>query len=481
MSLAAFGQRSGSYLTIEGKTGLSGYNYKLLDGSQNSKLGFGGKIGYSYFFDKHLGIGTGLEITSYSTEGSLKNYLVSFNNQIDDEGYNYRKDVYLLNWKENQKAMFFEVPLYIQVQNKFGTEQKHGYYFNLGFKFQMPVISKYEVTEGDIETQGYYPQWNVTLHSLPKHGFGVNNDFKPSGNTTLKFNVAGSAELGFLFGLSDRVDLTVGAYCDYGILNMKKNDEGSLVYQDNNNNIAYRDMLSSNLVDKVHPLSVGGKIGVRIKLGTITPLESNKYNEELERLKAESAAVTEALLKAEKARQEADDKREEAEKQREAAEIARLEAEKSRIEAEKARIEFEQNRPVIKTKGDEPAMITEEKIQTIDGEFTKLIVSGYNIDQTELSSELKTVLDYDIEEIKKMQNLIGIICVGYTCDIGSEKTNKLVGLLRAEAVEAYMVERGVDSKIISIKSKGQIDPSYINSCEENRRQNRRVELILIVK
>ena len=58
--------------------------------------------------------------------------------------------------------------------------------FGFGGKLLLPVWNRYKVTDGSLETRGYYPDLNVELYNLPHHGFGVDNThYKGSVDTRL--------------------------------------------------------------------------------------------------------------------------------------------------------------------------------------------------------------------------------------------------------------------------------------------------------
>jgi OOP family OmpA-OmpF porin len=64
---------------------------------------------------------------------------------------------------------------------------------------------------------------------------------------------------------------------------------------------------------------------------------------------------------------------------------------------------------------------------------------------------------------------------GFTDSIGTEEYNQGLSERRADAVRNYLVERGVDPKIISSKGYGESNPVASNDTKEGRALNRRVE------
>ena len=66
--------------------------------------------------------------------------------------------------------------------------------------------------------------------------------------------------------------------------------------------------------------------------------------------------------------------------------------------------------------------------------------------------------------------------VGFTDSLGSEQTNLRLSTMRAEAVKAYLVKKGVDTRRIATKGMGSVYPVGDNMTEAGRAKNRRVEI-----
>ena len=65
---------------------------------------------------------------------------------------------------------------------------------------------------------------------------------------------------------------------------------------------------------------------------------------------------------------------------------------------------------------------------------------------------------------------------GHTCNIGTAEYNLALGDRRANAVQDYLVSRGVSADRLRTISYGEERPKYDNSREETRRLNRRAAL-----
>lgn len=67
-----------------------------------------------------------------------------------------------------------------------------------------------------------------------------------------------------------------------------------------------------------------------------------------------------------------------------------------------------------------------------------------------------------------------VIVIGHTDSIGSDAYNMRLGLRRAEAVKAYLISKGIDSRSVRTNSKGESEPIADNRTAAGRAQNRRV-------
>ncbi|MDR1459258.1 MAG: PorT family protein [Bacteroidales bacterium] len=265
-SITVFSQTK-QCISVNGDVGMISLNYNLNMGKCKPRVGFGGKVAYSFYFATQWGIGTGLEFSVSSTDGYLDGAKVSFDNKIDDEGDVYRKDVYFKDWQERQKVFSLEVPILLHYQYDFGLKKRRKLYINMGAKVQLPLMASYQVTRGDLEIQGYYERWNVTLFGMPNHGFGKDGSKTSKGKLKLPLNILATIGLGFSFEVSKMIDIFVGGSFDYGFINLKGESQGDLLYEDNSGNLQYRGLLFSSGIEKVNTISIKAEAGVRIAIG----------------------------------------------------------------------------------------------------------------------------------------------------------------------------------------------------------------------
>ncbi len=110
------------------------------------------------------------------------------------------------------------------------------------------------------------------------------------------------------------------------------------------------------------------------------------------------------------------------------------------------------------------------------------ILKGINFefDSSRISKESEAKLDVAVKTLKENPS-IQIKIVGHTCSLGTEKYNMGLSLRRAKAVKNYLVSKGIDAERLSIEGKGENRPIASNDTEEGRKENRRIEFVILSK
>ena len=441
-------QEKGSYLTVSGSIGMNQFRYEMDNGRMGDpRLGYGGALGYQYFFSRHWGLGTGIGIAYYSTRAKYNN---SFNNdaahyefegRIDNDWGDHPKDytlqLQLSNWTEKQYAYFLEVPLMLYYQTKWGEKQKAGLYWGIGAKAQFPVIyGKYEVTNASkLSVQGYYTEPHLTIDgdaivngSKELHGYGTTGKTGFKDDLDIKMSFAGTAELGFLVALNRRVDLTIGGYFDYGFVNIK---DGNKSEGDNDyliepsttahptkvgEGLQYNGIVNSHVTNDVKLLAVGGKVGLRIKLGKLTekPVEEEK----------EEMIVVQEVIK--------------------------------------------EPEPVVEVK---PIVVEDPGVSQADLAILSEPIF-FDLAKHNLKPDAIEVLDRKVAILKKYPD-IQIVIAGNTCDLGGDRINIPLGQRRADAARDYLENNGINTSRMTTITQAANYPMVPNTNEQNRSKNRR--------
>lgn len=469
ITMVSMAQQKGLYLTVSGDVAATKFNYQM-DNDHWSKagVGFGGGLGVQYFFTRHFGLSLGGNIQKYTTYATYnsswtENPNFRFSGMTDSDATSglsgYEMRLATDKWKEKQQAWLVEVPLMLQFQTKWGKKQRHGMYFGIGAKAQIPVFGEeYSVyNNSNLTVLGFYERYadgsyaNLTLGDpYDVRGFG-NATVKEMGKDNYKgdldFDIswAGTAEIGFLIGLSRRVDLTLGAYFDYGFNNVKKEDyndarlfEKPTGYQTNadskvGNHMTYNGIMHSNVIQGTNTLegegvnlaALGGKIGIRIKLGK---LKEEQVEEEKE----------EVLVKEEEVVEKPEEKPEE--------------------------VVIVQ--PVI----EEPQGITEGEMAILGEPIF------FDLGKADLKTAAIMTLDRKVTILNKYPE-IQIIVLGNTCDLGSDSINIPLGQRRADAARDYLENKGVSRIRMTTVTQAASHPIVPNTNEENRSKNRRDDFV----
>src|ERR1035437_1486709 len=254
-------QETGNYLNFNVGGGIHNLSYSLRNGTEKGQFGYTINAGYSYFFTPQWGLHTGLGLQSFQSLSTL-NYLSS-TPDIDSQGESFTLKANYKNWQERQTALFVDIPL--TVQFKLPIAQRFGLLASAGGKISVPFNTSYKSVGGEIVTTGFYKQYNAELSEMPQHGFSTyTNSF--TGNLSLKTSCMAIADLGGLYKLTDKTDLYIGGYINYGLNNIL-NAENKLIYQYNGLDGVYNGLLASTQTNNINPISFGLKVGVYWHLG----------------------------------------------------------------------------------------------------------------------------------------------------------------------------------------------------------------------
>lgn len=104
----------------------------------------------------------------------------------------------------------------------------------------------------------------------------------------------------------------------------------------------------------------------------------------------------------------------------------------------------------------------------------------FGFDTSDLSPEGQAAIDTFAEQLKAENKNVYLEIQGHTDNVGSEKYNEELGLLRAEAVRRYLNQKhGFPLHRINVISYGETAGVADNNTREGRSQNRRVALVVL--
>jgi outer membrane protein OmpA-like peptidoglycan-associated protein len=105
----------------------------------------------------------------------------------------------------------------------------------------------------------------------------------------------------------------------------------------------------------------------------------------------------------------------------------------------------------------------------------------FDLDKWDIRAEASDSLQSVVEVINQADIFSEILIVGHTCDIATDEYNQLLSERRARSVRDYLLQSGLEVEQIRIEGRGESEPVLPNTSEENRQQNRRVEITFVTR
>lgn len=103
----------------------------------------------------------------------------------------------------------------------------------------------------------------------------------------------------------------------------------------------------------------------------------------------------------------------------------------------------------------------------------------FEFDSSQLRPDARAELNRAAEDIMADETLRRVELAGHTCDIGTDAYNQGLSERRAQSVYDYLVDQGVSPGVLTVRGYGEDRPKVPNSSTENRRENRRVEVVVV--
>lgn len=204
-------------LGVELDGGLQGMHYTLQNGK--TKLLPGVSLGLNYVFPLYQNIGllTGVNMGVYRTQAKLQGPLAFAYPRVDDAGAAFLYNVRFNGYEETQRTLAVTIPVLLH----YHTNGELQWWIDGGGKLFLPANTNIRVSAQQMTTSGYYPNDDLVISDLPKHGFGTVKDWKSNASAQLKPGAALSGGTGVSFGISSGVRLYSGIYVDYGLTALK--------------------------------------------------------------------------------------------------------------------------------------------------------------------------------------------------------------------------------------------------------------------
>jgi outer membrane protein OmpA-like peptidoglycan-associated protein len=185
---------------------------------------------------------------------------------------------------------------------------------------------------------------------------------------------------------------------------------------------------------------------------------------------------------------------ERAEEERQEAREARADAQRAREEAAKAEAEA-QRATEAQREADRQAQIANERAAQAEKQESREAYGGavrragvteqqpqravlFMSGSADLSSDARARLDEIARVIRARGQSHDVVIEGYSDDTGPESENVDLSQRRADAVAAYLVNRGVLRERITVRGLGSRNPASREDTDRGRALNRRVEIMI---
>ena len=102
----------------------------------------------------------------------------------------------------------------------------------------------------------------------------------------------------------------------------------------------------------------------------------------------------------------------------------------------------------------------------------------FDLNSDTIKPEGRAELDALVADIRKLSNVERIEIAGHTDSTGNAEYNRQLSMRRANAVKNYLIDKGIDPRIMTTIGYGEDKPIASNATREGRARNRRVEITL---
>ncbi|MCL2289285.1 MAG: outer membrane beta-barrel protein [Bacteroidetes bacterium] len=253
-SLCASAQTSHQF-SINGGGGLSTFDYKLHEAEGKLSYGFGGDfgVGYTLLFIDMVGIHVGAGLGIYNAKAKLVDGVTIITPGLtDSKGNRFDLHSKLSNYTETQNAMVLNIPIMAQFQIL-------KFYALGGIKIGIPLNVKYYASDVTITNTGYYPNYDNRITSQEFADFGTFTNRYSEGKLKLGVSTMLSLEAGLRFG--KRTSFSIGAYFDYGLNNILKDNNQPFISYTNSNPAEFTtNSVLPSLTEKINFMAAGLKV-----------------------------------------------------------------------------------------------------------------------------------------------------------------------------------------------------------------------------
>jgi len=266
-----------SMLEISGGGGWSTMTYNLTGNTSTTQTSFSipgsynftVHAAYGFFFNRYVGLGLGVDLSRYGGAAAISGNM-RWNDVTDSDGEKYNHLLTINRWQDKQEIYYLEVPLTLYIA--FPLAHHLDFSAEIGVKYAYPFLSK-AVYAGEVEHQGEYPQWGMTIKDMPNHGFETKH-LEGTGSFIPQQNFIAFAKVGVEFPIAKRIAFFTHVYATCGFKKALKAEaeEHELGFREDTDAAAalmpfmstYTPLINTQMAKgSFLPVSVGLEVGLR--------------------------------------------------------------------------------------------------------------------------------------------------------------------------------------------------------------------------
>lgn len=183
--------------------------------------GFSVGLGYSHYLNDNWSIGTGVSYLGAELTFAASGIMgTSAEIDMENDPFEFRYNTGYV--EESVKWQSFRIPLTVQYE----TSGIVRWYLRTGVLYGLQVgASEYRQEWNDLNTSGYYPQWDAELNGPEFAGFGKMGDKRTEGTVKLRNTFSWILETGIKQTLRTTDDLYLGLFFEMGLNDMRPSTE----------------------------------------------------------------------------------------------------------------------------------------------------------------------------------------------------------------------------------------------------------------
>lgn len=208
---------------LGGLTGLKDGEVKISDGTN-----FGFSLMYLQSLDDNWKIGLGGEFGVYKLSKELLNHKDSYE-AIDSEGESFDFRYNFLRLEEELKGNYLGIPVKVRFESRDLGNSNWKLYASAGIKYQIYLNAKSKIRLDNLNTSGYYEQFDAELHNPESAGFGSFENREADISFKLKDGFFVLGEFGVRYRFTNRQSLYMGVFADYDFANSSDAPAGTLI------------------------------------------------------------------------------------------------------------------------------------------------------------------------------------------------------------------------------------------------------------